>query len=237
MGTYIHVHPDLVLFANVSNSQEGIKSPIHSGSSCGAHKERNKSLQKQESPCCVNRNSGLIYSVNFLRQGLAVWLSLTWNPGCRSASVCDSPPSLVWLYRHGHHTEIQGFLPLPCHMHRFNHQNCHRSTLATAMTELHSAAPGSCPVTAAVSSTGFPAPEVFSDVTIYMLQVDLVILLISFVHFLLFLLHTQPPKPTSSLSMGRCESGTIERLCQPKLLCGPAQVTYLELERGELTWD
>lgn len=228
MGTYIHVHPDLVLFANVSNSQEGIKSPIHSGSSCGAHKERNKSLQKQESPRCVNRNSGLIYSVSFLRQGLAVWLRLTWSPGADRPRYV-SPPSSVWLYRHGHLTGIHGFLPLPCHTHRFNHQNCHRFTLATAMTELHSAAPGSCPVTAAVSSTGFPAPEVFSDATIYMLQVDLVILLISFAHFLLFLLHTQPPEPTSSLSMGRCE-----RWDKREAL--PAQVTYLELERGELTW-
>lgn len=137
MGTYIHVHPDLVLFANVSNSQEGIKSPIHSGSSCGAHKERNKSLQKQESPRCVNRNSGPIYSFNFLRQGLAVWLSLTWTPVCRSASVCGSPPGSVWLYRHGHHTGIQGFLPLPYHVHHFNHQkNCHRPKLAKPMAPL-----------------------------------------------------------------------------------------------------
>lgn len=44
--TYIHVHPDFVFLADVGNSYERIKCPIHCCPSCGTHQERNKSLQE-----------------------------------------------------------------------------------------------------------------------------------------------------------------------------------------------
>lgn len=45
-GTHIHVHPDFVFLADVCNSYERIKCPIHCCPSCGTHQKRNKSLQE-----------------------------------------------------------------------------------------------------------------------------------------------------------------------------------------------
>lgn len=54
-GTYIHVHPDFVFLADVCNSYERIKCPIHCCPSCGTHQKRNKSLQESRRTLCMVR--------------------------------------------------------------------------------------------------------------------------------------------------------------------------------------
>lgn len=43
--THIHMHPDVVLFADVRNGNEGVKGSIHCCSGCCAYKEWYKALQ------------------------------------------------------------------------------------------------------------------------------------------------------------------------------------------------
>lgn len=54
-GTYIHMHPDFVFLADVCNSYERIKCPIHCCPSCGTHQKRNKSLQESRGTLCMVR--------------------------------------------------------------------------------------------------------------------------------------------------------------------------------------
>lgn len=44
--THIHVHPDVVLFADVGNGDERVKGSVHRRSRCGTDKERYKTLQR-----------------------------------------------------------------------------------------------------------------------------------------------------------------------------------------------
>lgn len=44
--THIHVHPDVVLFANVRNGNEGVKSSVHCCPSSRTYEERYKTLHK-----------------------------------------------------------------------------------------------------------------------------------------------------------------------------------------------
>lgn len=45
--THVHMHPDVVLFADVRNGDERVKGSVHCRSSSCTHKERNKTLHKQ----------------------------------------------------------------------------------------------------------------------------------------------------------------------------------------------
>ncbi len=46
--THIHMHPDVVLFADVRNGNERVKGSVHCCSSCCTHKERYETLQRHK---------------------------------------------------------------------------------------------------------------------------------------------------------------------------------------------
>lgn len=46
--THVHVHPDVVLSADVRDGDEWVEGAVYCGTSGGAHKERHKTLQKNK---------------------------------------------------------------------------------------------------------------------------------------------------------------------------------------------
>lgn len=62
-ATHIHVHPDVVLFADVRNGDERVKGSVHCCSSCCTHKERYKTLQSHKQ---AKQNTANMFSSSYL---------------------------------------------------------------------------------------------------------------------------------------------------------------------------
>lgn len=70
--THIHVHPDVVLFADVRDGDEGVKGSVHCCSSSCTYKERYKTLQKHREMMQLQQCQ---YVSKFL--SLSVWFQST----------------------------------------------------------------------------------------------------------------------------------------------------------------
>lgn len=83
--THVHVHPDVVLFADVWNGDERVKGSVHGCSSCRAHEERYETLRRHKEindrtiPMCFPSSACL--SAAFIAE-VSTWIALpsVWPP-------------------------------------------------------------------------------------------------------------------------------------------------------------